>query len=418
MGADRAILVEAATELQPLAVAKLLKAIVDKEQPGLVLLGKQAIDDDSNQTGQMLAALLGWPQATFAQQARGPGRQGRRRARGRRGHRAARGQAAGRRHRRPAAQRAALRLAAEHHEGEEEADRDREARGPGRRPGRRASSTSSSRSRRSRQAGVKVGLAGRAGRQAQDRGGGALMAVLVLAQHDGTSARRRPPSTPSRRRRSCGEVHVLVAGSGTRRRRRGRRQGRRACRKVLHADDAAFAQPTRRDRGRAAAWASPAPTTRSARRLDHLRQERHAARRRPARRGADSATSSTCSGPTPSCATIYAGNALATVQSLDAKQGHHRPHHRLRGRAAPRAARRRSTTAPAAPASGLAELLGREVSGRRAAGPDLGPRRRLGRARRWARPRTSSIIEGLADVLGAAVGASRAAVDAGYAPND
>jgi electron transfer flavoprotein beta subunit len=65
MGADRAVLVESATELQPLAVAKLMKAIVDKEQPGLVLLGKQAIDDDSNQTGQMLAALLGWPQATF-----------------------------------------------------------------------------------------------------------------------------------------------------------------------------------------------------------------------------------------------------------------------------------------------------------------------------------------------------------------
>jgi electron transfer flavoprotein beta subunit len=65
MGADRAILVETTAELQPLAVAKLLRAIVDKEQPGLVLLGKQAIDDDSNQTGQMLAALLGWPQATF-----------------------------------------------------------------------------------------------------------------------------------------------------------------------------------------------------------------------------------------------------------------------------------------------------------------------------------------------------------------
>ncbi len=66
MGADRAILVEAGAELQPLAVAKLLKAIVEKEQPGLVILGKQAIDDDSNQTGQMLAALLGWPQGTFA----------------------------------------------------------------------------------------------------------------------------------------------------------------------------------------------------------------------------------------------------------------------------------------------------------------------------------------------------------------
>jgi electron transfer flavoprotein beta subunit len=70
IGADRAILVETPSgemsELQPLAVAKLLKAIVEKEKPGLAILGKQAIDDDSNQTGQMLAALLGWPQATFA----------------------------------------------------------------------------------------------------------------------------------------------------------------------------------------------------------------------------------------------------------------------------------------------------------------------------------------------------------------
>jgi electron transfer flavoprotein beta subunit len=66
MGADRAILVETAAEVQPLAVAKLLKAICEKELPQLVILGKQAIDDDSNQTGQMLAALLNWPQATFA----------------------------------------------------------------------------------------------------------------------------------------------------------------------------------------------------------------------------------------------------------------------------------------------------------------------------------------------------------------
>jgi electron transfer flavoprotein beta subunit len=66
IGADRAILVECTDELQPLAVAKLLKALIDKEQPGLVILGKQAIDDDCNQTGQMLAALAGLPQGTFA----------------------------------------------------------------------------------------------------------------------------------------------------------------------------------------------------------------------------------------------------------------------------------------------------------------------------------------------------------------
>uniref|UniRef100_UPI0025EB4024 electron transfer flavoprotein subunit beta/FixA family protein n=1 Tax=Rhodoferax sp. TaxID=50421 RepID=UPI0025EB4024 len=66
IGADRAVLVETAEELQPLAVAKLLKALVDKEQPGLIILGKQAIDDDCNQTGQMLAALADLPQVTFA----------------------------------------------------------------------------------------------------------------------------------------------------------------------------------------------------------------------------------------------------------------------------------------------------------------------------------------------------------------
>jgi electron transfer flavoprotein beta subunit len=65
MGADRGILVESATEVQPLGVAKLLKAIIDKEQPGLVIMGKQAIDDDSNQCGQMVSALMGWPQAAF-----------------------------------------------------------------------------------------------------------------------------------------------------------------------------------------------------------------------------------------------------------------------------------------------------------------------------------------------------------------
>ncbi len=66
MGADRGLHVKTDVQVEPLGVAKLLKALVEKEAPGLVVMGKQAIDDDSNQTGQMLAALLGWPQATFA----------------------------------------------------------------------------------------------------------------------------------------------------------------------------------------------------------------------------------------------------------------------------------------------------------------------------------------------------------------
>src|SRR3546814_9191065 len=66
MGADRAILIQADGVVEPLAVAKLLAKVAEEEQPGMVILGKQAIDDDSNQTGQMLAALLGWSQGTFA----------------------------------------------------------------------------------------------------------------------------------------------------------------------------------------------------------------------------------------------------------------------------------------------------------------------------------------------------------------
>ena len=66
IGADRAVLVETVGEIEPLGIAKLLKALVEREQPNLVILGKQAIDDDCNQTGQMLAALLGWGQGTFA----------------------------------------------------------------------------------------------------------------------------------------------------------------------------------------------------------------------------------------------------------------------------------------------------------------------------------------------------------------
>ena len=127
MGADRGILVETDAELQPLAVAKLLKAIADKEQPKLIILGKQAIDDDMSATGQMLAALLGWPQGTFASKITIEGDDHHGHARG--GRRAGDGGAdpAGDRHHRPAAERAALRLAAQHHEGAQEADRQREA---------------------------------------------------------------------------------------------------------------------------------------------------------------------------------------------------------------------------------------------------------------------------------------------------
>ena len=126
MGADRGILVQTDADPEPLAVAKLLKAVVEEEKPDLVLMGKQAIDGDNNAVGQMLAALLGWPQATFASKIEIEGEQGQGDARGRRRPADAGSRPAGGGHRRPAPQRAALRLPAQHHEGQEEADRRQE----------------------------------------------------------------------------------------------------------------------------------------------------------------------------------------------------------------------------------------------------------------------------------------------------
>ena len=129
MGADRGILVKTDSLVEPLAVAKILKAVIDAEQPGLVILGKQAIDDDCNQTGQMLAALTGWPQGTFASKLVIDGDSDAGDPRGRRRPADGEAQEPGDRHHRSAAQRAALCQPAQHHEGEEKADRREEAGG-------------------------------------------------------------------------------------------------------------------------------------------------------------------------------------------------------------------------------------------------------------------------------------------------
>ncbi len=133
MGADRGILVETDVDLQPLAVAKLLKAIADQEQPQLIILGKQAIDDDMSATGPMLAALLGWSQGTFASKlaVEGDAITVTREVDG--GLETVALQPAVDHHHRSAAERAALCLAAQHHEGAQEADRQQEARRSGRR---------------------------------------------------------------------------------------------------------------------------------------------------------------------------------------------------------------------------------------------------------------------------------------------
>ena len=129
MGADRAILVKIDEQTEPLGVAKVLKGVVEAEKPGLVILGKQAIDDDANQTGQMLAALLGWARAPSPPRSSHRRRQGQGDARGRRRPADGRAEDAGDRHHRSAPQPAALCLAAQHHEGQEEAAR-REDRRP------------------------------------------------------------------------------------------------------------------------------------------------------------------------------------------------------------------------------------------------------------------------------------------------
>ena len=127
MGADRAILVQTEEEVEPLAVAKILPRRRGEEQPDLIILGKQAIDDDSNQTGQMLAALARLAAGHLRLEGRAAGERRQRHPRGRR--RAGDGQAhdSGGGHHRPSPQRAALRLAAQHHEGQVEAARDQVA---------------------------------------------------------------------------------------------------------------------------------------------------------------------------------------------------------------------------------------------------------------------------------------------------
>ena len=127
MGADRGILVKTDGLIEPLAVAKILKGVVAEEQPGLVIMGKQAIDDDCNQTGQMLAALNRLRPGHVRLQGRRRRRLGRGHARGRRRSPDGVVEVAGDRHRRLAPQRTAIRVASQHHEGEEEADRRQDA---------------------------------------------------------------------------------------------------------------------------------------------------------------------------------------------------------------------------------------------------------------------------------------------------
>src|SRR5215471_17630770 len=214
MGADRGILVKVDQIVEPLAVAKILKGIVEAEQPGLVILGKQAIDDDCNQTGQMLAALLNWPQGTFASKVaiEGDSIVVTREVDGGLQTVKLKGPAIDYR---SAAQRAALCEPAQHHEGEEEADR-REDAGRFRR-GSGAAHRGAQDDRAARPQGRRQGWLGRrARRQAQERSGGAVMTALLLAEHDNKALKDATRKALTAAAALGGDVHVLVAGKDCR----------------------------------------------------------------------------------------------------------------------------------------------------------------------------------------------------------
>ena len=211
MGADRGILVKAEGNVEPLAVAKILKAVVDAEKPGLVILGKQAIDDDSNQTGQMLAALLGWSQATFASKLEVEGSDFKVTREVDGGLQTVKLKGPAIVTTDLASERAALRLAAQHHEGEEEADR-RQERGRLRRRSHAASrsaqdiGTARPQGRRQGQGRRRTGI------EAQDRSRGSLMTTLLIAEHDNASIKDSTNKALTAAAALGAEVHVLVAG--------------------------------------------------------------------------------------------------------------------------------------------------------------------------------------------------------------
>ncbi len=217
MGADRAILVEAASDvhqdIEPLAVAKILKGVVEAEQPGLVICGKQAIDNDMNATGQMLSALLGWSQATFASDLAIEGdaavvtREGGRRHADHQGQDADRGDGGS------ADERAALCLAAQHHEGQEEAA-GRKDRGRFRRR-RDAAAVGREDLRAGGPQGRRDGGFGRrADRETERRSGGDLMAVLLIAEVTGGTLGADSTAKALTAAKALGDVTVLVAGTG------------------------------------------------------------------------------------------------------------------------------------------------------------------------------------------------------------
>ncbi len=411
MGADRAILVETDDAVEPLAVAKILKAIADEEQPGLVILGKQAIDDDANQTGQMLAALLGRPQGTFASKVELAGDRVSVTREVDGGHETVSLAL-------PAVVTTDLRLNEPRYaslpnimKAKSQAAREQDPRRLRRRHHPAAQAHPCRRT-----AGAQGRDQARLGRRAggEDQGTGSrVMSVLVLAEHDNKTLKDATLATVTAAGK-LGEVTVLVAGHDCGAVADAAAQVAGVA-KVLKADDPAYANFLAENVAPLVAglmegfdaFVAPATTTgkniapRVAALLDVMQVS----------------DILSVEGPKSFTRPIYAGNAIATIESSDAKLVI-----TVRGTAFARAATSGGTAA--------VEAVGRP---RRCRAVKL----RWRRDRQVRRPELTSakvIVSGgralkdsetfravltpLADKLGAAIGASRAAVDAGYVPND